>query len=180
MPVPRADYPPNWEKLRAAVLLRCSGRCECIGDCGVAHRTLPAIGDGPLGVERRRQAEWDIATSTSDRCLALNGLDHPHTGSKVVLSTAHLCHDSKCDDLLHLKAMCQCCHLNYDRNQHAETRGRNRDKKRGQSRMFDPSKPQRCSMCRGNGVVVSVVNARMNHFKDIPCPKCSLAGASDG
>ncbi|MEO5317613.1 hypothetical protein PV761_03330 [Arthrobacter sp. CC3] len=44
------------------------------------------------------------------------------TGSNVVLTTAHLDHTPEnCEDE-NLKAMCQGCHLHYDRDHHAETR----------------------------------------------------------
>ena len=33
---------------------------------------------------------------------------------RVVLTVAHLCQDSTCDDEAHLKAMCNRCHLRYD------------------------------------------------------------------
>jgi 5-methylcytosine-specific restriction endonuclease McrA len=47
-------------------------------------------------------------------CGAENGKPHPVTGSKVVLTTAHLDHDpSNCADA-NLAALCQKCHLAYD------------------------------------------------------------------
>jgi len=55
-------------------------------------------------------------------CRAANGDSHPDTGSRVVLTVAHLDHTPEhCDDD-NLKAMCQRCHLNYDRHHHAKTR----------------------------------------------------------
>ncbi|XAZ30654.1 hypothetical protein AAHB34_16035 [Paenarthrobacter ureafaciens] len=44
------------------------------------------------------------------------------TGSRVILTTAHLNHNpEECEDD-NLKAMCQGCHLHYDKDHHAETR----------------------------------------------------------
>ena len=55
-------------------------------------------------------------------CRAANGEPHPDTGSRVVLTVAHLDHTPEhCDDR-NLKAMCQRCHLYYDRHHHAQTR----------------------------------------------------------
>jgi len=52
------------------------------------------------------------------RCNAENGKAHPITGSKVVLTVAHLDHNpSNCDDD-NLEAMCQRCHLRYDQHHH--------------------------------------------------------------
>lgn len=53
-------------------------------------------------------------------CRAENGKPHPVTGSKVVLTVAHLNHTPEdCDDE-NLMAMCQRCHLTYDAKHHAE------------------------------------------------------------
>lgn len=54
-------------------------------------------------------------------CRAENGRPHPETGSRVVLTVAHLDHtpENCADD--NLKAMCQRCHLNYDKHHHAQT-----------------------------------------------------------
>lgn len=59
-------------------------------------------------------------------CRATNGEPHPETGSRVVLTVAHLDHTPEhCGDD-NLKAMCQRCHLHYDRHHHAQTRYRTR------------------------------------------------------
>jgi len=55
-------------------------------------------------------------------CKAENGCSHPVTGSRVVLTVAHLDHTPENCDPDNLKAMCQRCHLHYDRFHHAETR----------------------------------------------------------
>lgn len=47
-------------------------------------------------------------------CGAVNGQPHPLTGSKVVLTVAHLDHDPRNCDPLNLKAWCQRCHNTYD------------------------------------------------------------------
>lgn len=68
-------------------------------------------------VRARNRCEW---------CGAKNGQPHPRTGSKVVLTTAHVYdHRPEAASLLNLAALCQACHLAHDRQQHAETR-RNR------------------------------------------------------
>ena len=47
-------------------------------------------------------------------CGAVNGQPHPITGSKVVLTVAHLDHDPRNCDPANLKAWCQKCHNTYD------------------------------------------------------------------
>lgn len=53
-------------------------------------------------------------------CGAVNGNPNPVTGSKVVLTIAHLDHTPEnCDDS-NLRAWCQRCHLRYDADHHAK------------------------------------------------------------
>ena len=47
-------------------------------------------------------------------CRAENGQPHPETGSKVVLTVAHLDHQPENCDRSNLKAWCQRCHNTYD------------------------------------------------------------------
>ena len=84
---------------------------------------------------------WDMAL----RCAAVDGHHHPVTGSLVVLTTAHLwrgpCaeHDRasvKCGNLEHLAAMCQACHLRYDRPHHVANARRTRRSKRATGDLF--------------------------------------------
>ena len=60
-------------------------------------------------------------------CRVPNYTLHPETGSKVVLTIAHMDHDKKNTDYSNLKALCQRCHLSHDINQHVANRkyGRN-------------------------------------------------------
>lgn len=66
---------------------------------------------------RRTRARWRC-----EWCGARNDEPHPITGSKVVLTVAHLdgtpenCHPDN------LAALCQRCHLNYDRGRHIANR----------------------------------------------------------
>jgi hypothetical protein len=91
-PENKSKYPPNWTTLSQRIrFVRAQGRCECEGECGTGHQ---------------------------GRCLACNGLPHPETGSRVILTVAHLDHDTSGDES-RLRAMCQRCHLAYDRAQHS-------------------------------------------------------------
>lgn len=61
-------------------------------------------------------------------CGAVNGLPHPITGSKVVLTVAHMDHiPENCSDD-NLKALCQRCHNRYDR-QHRNSTMKERENK---------------------------------------------------
>ena len=61
-------------------------------------------------------------------CGAAHGLPHPVTGSKVILTVAHLDHTPEnCSDE-NLKALCQRCHNGYDAKERARgIRVRRRD-----------------------------------------------------
>ena len=63
-------------------------------------------------VRARGRCEW---------CGAVNGQPHPVTGSKVILTTAHV-HDHRPEaaSLLNLAALCQRCHLNHDKLLHQQ------------------------------------------------------------
>ena len=89
-------YPSNWKDISLAKKEAAGWRCECDGRCGRGTH--------------------------EGRCTNEHGQAAYGTGSKVILTTAHLNHDpTDCRDE-NLKAMCQGCHLHYDKDHHAETR----------------------------------------------------------
>jgi hypothetical protein len=90
-------YPSNWREISARIrFVRAGGRCECSGQCGLAH---------PGG-----------------RCPALHDQAHPETGSEVCLTTAHLNHTPEDVRESNLLAACQRCHLRIDAAHHRVTR----------------------------------------------------------
>lgn len=102
-PESRDRYPADWPAVSWTIRwIRALGRCECQGEC---------MGT-PMWHSDQRQA----------RCGAVNGQPHPRTGSAVVLTVAHLDHTPENCHPANLRAMCQGCHLRYDREHHAETR----------------------------------------------------------
>lgn len=99
-PENRDRYPADWPEISRRIRFeRAKGRCECAGECGRTH---------------------------TGRCPNVHGKPAYGTGSTVVLTVAHLDHTPEhCDDD-NLRAMCQGCHLHYDKDHHAETRQRTR------------------------------------------------------
>ncbi|MDO3168230.1 hypothetical protein P5V90_14775 [Mycobacteroides abscessus subsp. abscessus] len=100
-PENRDRYPKDWPEISRRIRReRARGRCECVGECGRStHR---------------------------GRCPNANGARAYGTGSRVVLTVAHLNHTPEdCRDE-NLRAMCQGCHLHYDAEHHAQTRQRTR------------------------------------------------------
>ncbi len=71
-------------------------------------------------VRARNRCEW---------CGAANGEPHPVSGSKVVLTAAHV-HDKRPEaaSLLNLAALCQRCHLRHDaKDRHRRETARSTD-----------------------------------------------------
>jgi len=63
---------------------------------------------------KRAKNRCEFRDESRKRCKALNHKPHPITGSRVVLTIAHLDHNPEnCDDK-NLKAGCQRCHNRYD------------------------------------------------------------------
>jgi hypothetical protein len=101
----KARYPKDWKAISARIRERAQDRCECVSECGL-H---------PWG-----------------RCVEKQGRKAFFANGKIVLTVAHLDHTPEnCGDA-NLKAMCQRCHLRYDREHHAETSRKTREAKRGQ------------------------------------------------
>jgi 5-methylcytosine-specific restriction endonuclease McrA len=75
---------------------------------------------------RSRFVRFYRARNRCEWCQAFNGEPHPVTGSRVVLTVAHV-HDDRpeASSLLNLAALCQKCHNGHD---HAARRQRRRDR----------------------------------------------------
>ncbi len=116
MPIDYKRYPPDWTQISLRIRTeRAQNRCE-----------------------------W---------CQAVNGQPHPRTGSRVVLTVAHLGtpfadgrsgdkHDKADVREENLAALCQSCHLNYDRADHIHNAAVTRRLKKiraGQLALFEES-----------------------------------------
>jgi hypothetical protein len=110
-----ARYPVDWHEISRRIRFdRAGGRCECAGECGRGTH--------------------------EGRCPNVHGGLAYGTGSVVVLTTAHLDHTpERCEDE-NLKAMCQGCHLHYDREHHAQTAYRTRREGLAVNDMFEVQK----------------------------------------
>ena len=85
-------------------------------------------GDWPEIRERilERAIDRCEGTATFPVCNAWAGEAQPETGSTVRLSIAHLDHTPEnCSDY-NLRALCQRCHLAWDKEHHASTRRKRR------------------------------------------------------
>lgn len=101
-----------------------------------------------VSLEVRAAAGWRCEGSPAyPDCRAVNAEPHPVTGSKVVLTVAHLNHQPEdCGEpgnRPNLKAWCQRCHLTYDAPVHAMNAAITRAANRGQPDMFNPRESQK-------------------------------------
>ena len=136
MPMNRSKYPVDWPQISLMIRQeRARWRCECTGECGTDHEAENATLPDLLEVV----AELYPTLHVAHRCLAVHNAPHPITGSWVVLTVAHLCDGwcaeaapgrRHCGTMLHLKAMCQRCHLRLDRHQHARNAAATRAQRR--------------------------------------------------
>ncbi len=75
------------------------------------------------------------AKNRCEWCDAENYQPHPNTGSRVVLTVAHLDRNPAHNSFDNLAALCNRCHLNYDRSAHIQKRKYGRYWKRNQLKL---------------------------------------------
>jgi hypothetical protein len=128
MAMNRADYHPDWPSISRQIRAQAGDRCEF---CGVKN--------GATGA-RDRWGDWhheeDIDDVDSATGYDLFGGDGWPKIIRIVLTVAHLDHDKTNNDPCNLRALCQRCHLNWDRARHIANRRRNAIRKSGQ-RLFE-------------------------------------------
>ena len=114
MPIKKENasrYPKNWKEISNRIRFeRANEQCECLGECGLHN--------GRRCEERHNEpAKW--------------------AKGKVVLTVAHLDHipENVSDD--NLKAMCNRCHLRYDKDHHSANSKETRRLKKKQIEMFN-------------------------------------------
>lgn len=113
MPMQRDKYPPDWEQISRRIRFeRANNHCEW---CGVQN--------GATGA-RDRFGVWhdqhDINNMKSSVGEMLFG-EYPKM-IRIVLTVAHIDHDTTHNDDSNLAALCQRCHLNHDRDHHLANR----------------------------------------------------------
>ena len=127
-PEDRDRYPSDWPEISRRIRFdRAGGKCECTGQCGNAHGVRC---DAPHNMDVLRFADREQDWELWERVSASGRLMHRKV--RIILTVAHLDHTPEhCDDD-NLLAMCQRCHLRYDRDHHAASRRRRRDQRSGQ------------------------------------------------
>lgn len=99
-PENRSRYGTDWPEFSRHIRFeRAESRCECEGECGMPGHV-----------------------NIGGRCENRHNKPSIYTGSKVILTVAHLNHVPEQRGADEVKAMCQGCHLWYDRAHHAATK----------------------------------------------------------
>ena len=109
-------YPKNWKEIRERILERANNRCEF---CGLENNA-----------EGFRMNDGRFIRTAGDEVMQRFAHAFNHKIFKVVLTIAHLDHNPENNSPENLRALCQKCHLNYDKEHHAETRRKTLQKKK--------------------------------------------------
>jgi len=99
-------YPKNWKEIRRQILKRADNKCEF---CGLENH-----------ITGYRTKEGNFIQCEGMECETAN-LDEEHL-FKIVLTIAHLDHNPTNNNPDNLRALCQKCHNNYDKEHRKETR----------------------------------------------------------
>ena len=109
-------YPKNWKEIRQKILERSENRCAF---CGVLNHSIGY---------RNKDGEFIECEGMAAEAADLDG-EHL---IQIILTIAHLDHNPTNNNPENLRALCQKCHNNYDKEHRKETRRKTLDKKRGQ------------------------------------------------
>ena len=110
MPIDYKNYPADWQHRRARILSRAGHRCE---HCGVLNYSV---------IQRGEKDDYEVieaCTSFQEARAAKHEYLHRATNPIIiVLTLAHLDHDEWNDEVedSRLAALCQRCHLQYDKH----------------------------------------------------------------
>jgi tRNA(Ile)-lysidine synthase TilS/MesJ len=138
MPIDYAKYPKNWKsEIRPAILERAKNCCE---QCEVENKSIGyrnkfghfiAYQEIEDALERHG---YDYFEHELSHCYDARG--NPTKAIKIVLTIAHLDHDITNNNYSNLKALCQRCHINLDKDQHRENAKKTINKKKGLQDLF--------------------------------------------
>jgi hypothetical protein len=134
----KGRYPPEWPLIPLWVRVCAGWRCEWSGLPRWAQEMLRQSSNGEESQKGRRR--WNVRRlPLRYSCFVLGGFihrreqdavqgePHPRTGSKVVLTAAHVDNPAP-EDVRpgNLSALCQACHLGHDRKHHLSVQAENR------------------------------------------------------
>lgn len=152
MPIDYSKYPPDWEERRLRILTREDYKCKNCGvpQYAVGHRDISGMFI-PLGGasildfvgQGLDYPSGDRITFAEAKRIAETLNELPFETEKkyfvVVLTVAHLDHDEANWEVAdeRLAALCQKCHLEYDREEKQRRRKAKTEAQRGWLRLFN-------------------------------------------
>lgn len=122
MPINYKDYHPMWKRISRFVrLIRSGNTCE---GCGVQNYSVLEyynnLPDGKYLYTNYPDARQFARDKNSQYVCLPSG--EGRRFAVVILTVAHLDHNTSNNDLENLKALCQRCHLGHDRRDNAQKR----------------------------------------------------------
>jgi hypothetical protein len=134
MPIDYSKYPLNWKTdIRPAVLKRANNKCEnChVENYASGYRNKEGhFYKMDFIMEELDSVGLDMFDNELSHHIKKDGTAKPPI--KIVLTIAHLNHDVKNNNMDNLKALCQRCHLNHDKEYHQKNRRESLNRKKGQ------------------------------------------------
>lgn len=134
MPIDYKKYPSNWKtEIVPKVKARENNRCAFCGvkNYSVGYREgskfIPTCGNGYHDKAGSGELTYKEARKLVKHC---NEYSEDNL-IVIVLTVAHLDHDVTNNELSNLKALCQKCHLNYDKEHHRKNTKETLNKKKG-------------------------------------------------
>ena len=126
MPIDYKKYDPSWKTvIRPAILERANNCCEF---CRVKNGEEILRGHYS-GKEVYQLMDGAIFDASNSEYIGSDYIGEVHPTNKVVkivLTIAHLDHNVENNDYENLKALCQKCHLNWDKEHHKKSRKKNK------------------------------------------------------
>jgi len=127
-------YPKDWKtRIRPDILKRAGNKCEMCGVANYEYGYRDKLGrfySSDLCYSKLEDTGYDYFDTGNelDHCWKKDG--NPTQPIKIVLTIAHLDHDINNNDYGNLKALCQRCHLNYDKEHHKKNSNTTRRNKK--------------------------------------------------
>lgn len=141
MPCDYSKYPSDWKQIRERILKR---ENHCCKFCHVDNHACVHWNDQTKVYEPAAGNQYTDGIGQGEHGYKASRLVADHWNSMgegakwivIVLTIAHLNHDTKDNREENLAALCQRCHLNYDKELHAVNARTTREKKLGILKLF--------------------------------------------
>jgi hypothetical protein len=141
MPCNYKKYPKNWTtEIRPRILERANNCCEF---CGVKNYSVGFREDSFFvlaggNYDQDAGGRGELSYKDAKELAELNNQENDTKGKYIVivLTIAHLDHDTNNNVDSNLRALCQRCHLHYDLEHHKKNRKETISKKQGKLSLF--------------------------------------------